>query len=264
MRPETTFIQLWYACGAFKKWGYALENKGGPMFRNTSYAVASSESIIPQYSLAFNLPENRVLPLGVPRTDRFFRADYCEVSRNVLEKEFPSARGKKVILFAPTFRGDKLHSAEYKIELDLDLMYTMLDGEYVLVCKMHPAVSTPHIADKYRDFVHVCASETDINELMGAADILVTDYSSIIFEYSLINRPMLFYAPDYKEYATGRGFFYDYEEFIPGEMVMNTQQLVAAIKNQGYDMDRIQAFRQKFMSACDGQASKRIVKELFE
>jgi CDP-glycerol glycerophosphotransferase (TagB/SpsB family) len=104
-----------------------------------------------------------------------------------------------------------------------------------------------------------------IDELMCASDVCVTDYSSLIFEYALLNRPMLFYAYDLDDYNDWRGFYYDYDELTPGPVCRSMEALIRNLEqiDETYDFERLAAFRKKFMSACDGHATERIMEYVF-
>ena len=98
---------------------------------------------------------------------------------------------------------------------------------------------------------------------MCSADCCITDYSSLIFEYALLGRPMYFYAYDYKEYVTERGFYYGYDEFVPGDIYYNEEELVKGIlRTDDKAVSRIDAFRERYMSACDGDSTRRIIDRL--
>ena len=99
-----------------------------------------------------------------------------------------------------------------------------------------------------------------IEDALCGADMVISDYSSLIFEYSLFERPMIFYAYDLEEYDAVRSFYYPYEEFVPGDIVKDTEGIIAAVKKAEEDAGagRIKAFREKFMSACDGNSTERI------
>ena len=102
------------------------------------------------------------------------------------------------------------------------------------------------------------ASELPVEVTLGAADLLIADYSSLIFEYALLDRPMLFYAYDLKEYDRDRSFYYEYRSFVPGKIVITNNEIINAIKCSDFEAEKIPAFRQKFMSACDGKSVQRI------
>ena len=114
--------------------------------------------------------------------------------------------------------------------------------------------------EKYGDFVFDGSTTVKIETALCAADILIADYSSLIFEYSLLNKPMLFYAYDLEEYEHDRSFYFDYKSFVPGKIVINNDEIILAIQKNDFRKDRIPAFREKFMGAYDGRSTARIAK----
>ena len=112
--------------------------------------------------------------------------------------------------------------------------------------------------EKYGDFVFDGSKSLKIETALCAADILIADYSSLIFEYSLLNKPMLFYAFDLEQYEHDRSFYFDYKSFVPGKIVVNNDEIIQAVRNGDFRSDRIPSFREKFMGACDGESVKRI------
>ena len=108
--------------------------------------------------------------------------------------------------------------------------------------------------------------ELEIDELLCTCDICISDYSSLIFEYSLFEKPMIFFAYDLKDYDDWRGFYYDYEELTPGPVVQTTEEVIECIKNTevNFDPEEIREFRNKFMSACDGHATERLIELITE
>lgn len=270
IRKNADLIQLWHGAGAFKKFGYSrLGQPGGPKIhskdhRNYTKAVVSSKNIIPQYAEGFDIPEENILPLGIPRTDIFFDEAYKAAKREELYEKYPYLKGKKVIMFAPTFRGRGRKEAHYPIEnLDFEKLYQNLKDEYVFLFKLHfivlNKVTIPH---NYADFFYDFTDYREVNDLLLITDILITDYSSICFEYSLLNKPMLFFAPDVEDYISKRGFYYEYQSFIPGNLVKTTDALVNRIINQDLAEEKVKPFRDYFFDYQDGKASKRVVEHL--
>src|SRR5699024_2135915 len=128
----------------------------------------------------------------------------------------PLIHQKNVILYAPTFRDDLLHSAD--IAVDIDQLYRELRDEYVLLLRLHPAVRGTFV-NQYPDFVLDVSGYPDIHSLLIVTDLLITDYSSIPFEFSILGKPMIFFAYDLEYYAATRGFWEDYESLVPGPIV---------------------------------------------
>ena len=273
LRPETKIVQLWHACGAFKKFGMSTADKifGGsrrekerhPFYENLSLVTVSSAEVCWAYREAMVLDQTPdvVQPLGVSRTDVFFDATFLAEARAIVETAVPAISNRKVILYAPTFRGRVLQ-AESPDEMDLYEMMQQLGDDYVILMKHHPFVKErPVIDERCRQFAFDVTDEMEIEELLCTADICISDYSSLIFEYSLFQKPMIFFAYDLDEYFDHRGFYYDYDEMTPGPIVKDPHELIRAIREIDADFDpaEVIAFREKYMSACDGKATARII-----
>lgn len=135
--------------------------------------------------------------------------------------------------------------------------------------KHHPNVSASRIPKIPEDLEGCFAVDVTkllpVEDLMCAADVCITDYSSLIFEYSLLDKPLVFYAFDLEEYGGWRGFYYDFSELTPGPVCTNMEALCACLAQAGdaYDREKLRAFRQKFMSSCDGRSTSRIEQMVF-
>lgn len=272
LRGETKLIQIWHACGAFKKFGFstALLKFGDsekrmlkyPYYKNISYITVSSPEVVWAYEQAMNSSHfgSKVVPVGVSRTDLFFEDDFVSNAKECIYKAFPNARDKKIILYAPTFRG-RVRNAR-TVMVDIERFYHELGDEYVLIVKHHPYVKKPPLIDEaYAEFAADLSKICDIEDLLCAADICISDYSSLVFEYSLFERPMIFFAYDIEEYNDWRGFYYDYDELAPGPVFTNDEDIIEFIKNidERFDKQRVADFREKFMSSCDGNSTRRII-----
>ncbi len=271
-RKGTRVIQLWHACGAFKKWGYSTLDAdwGGerrmweifPRYNTLTDVFVSSEYVIPCYAEAFNCKEEIIKPLGVPRTDVFFDKDFVSSGREKLIETLPGIGNRKIVLYAPTFRGDSPASAHNDDVFDFKKFKEALSDEYALVLKYHPFTDgkdtfTEEMQKLYGDCIFLCPKEIGIDTAMCAADVLVSDYSSLVFEYSLLQRPMIFFAYDLEEYDNNRSYYYEYRDFVPGPIASTDDEVLDYIRN-GTDMSKISAFRERFMSGCDGNSTKRI------
>ena len=271
LRKETTAINLWHACGAFKKFGRSTaslmfgDNAATldkyPNYGNLSYVTVSSPEVVWAYEEAMNLPEGIVVPAGISRTDLFYDKEFVNSQKEKLYEVMPLARDKKVILYAPTFRGH-VATAESPDEIDFARFSRELSEEYVLVCKHHPFVKEPPvIPEELSSFAMDVTPYLSIEDLLCCADICISDYSSLVFEYSLFEKPMIFYAYDYDDYCDWRGFYYDYSDFTPGPVVKTEDELLKAIRDveNNFDRQRVIAFKEKFMGSCDGHATERII-----
>lgn len=271
LRKETVAINLWHACGAFKKFGRSTaELKFGssaatldkyPNYGNLTHVTVSSPEVIWAYEEAMHLPKGIVKATGVSRTDQFYDKEFVESRRQKLYEIMPEAKGKKVILYAPTFRGH-VATASSPDRIDFERFCRELDNEYVIVCKHHPFVKNPPIIpEELQHFARDLTKYLSIEALLCCADICISDYSSLVFEYSLFEKPMIFYAYDYDNYCDWRGFYYDYSEFTPGPVVQTEDELLNSIKNidTQFDKQKVIDFKEKFMGSCDGHATERII-----
>lgn len=266
---DTEIIQLWHACGAFKKFGFSAIGQGESntfnfekrAHQHYTNVITSAKEINKYYAEAFNIPENKVLNLGVPRTDSMLNADYREYIRLKLEKDYPEIKGKKVITYAPTFRGNPKERKNFNCELDYTHLINELGDSYVLILKLHPVVNeeSVQIPEQYRDKILNLTSYKDINDLLIVTDILITDYSSVIFEYSLLERPTILFAYDLEDYIDERNFYYDYQELVPGPIAKTNEELIQLIKNNRFDFNKIRNFKNKFFDYTDGESTKRVV-----
>lgn len=275
-RKGVEVVQLWHGCGAMKVMGYAAKGKSWinneaelekyPVHRNYTLVSVSSEAVIPCYESAFKTNTGVVKALGVPRTDIYFNQEVLEMTRKKVFELFPQIQGRKILLFAPTFRGHSLNEAHYDIELDIDLLREKLGHEYVLMTKYHPLMKTGSYHEENSDFMLDVTKLLSPEEALSVADILVGDYSSIMFEYLLLRKPMISFIPDIEEYIGDRGFFFPYEETMPGPYVKTQSELIDAILNveSWYNKKHNEVYLKKFMSACDGHSTERIFTEVFK
>ena len=270
IRKGSDLVQVWHAVGAFKTFGYSrLGKPGGPSanslsHRNYTKAIVSSHHVARHYAEGFGLREDQVIATGIPRTDMFFDQDYIAAAKERIYEEYPIFKTKKVIMFAPTFRGNGAKSAHYDFsQLDLDALYEAFHEDYVFVLKMHPFVRRRlEIPEVYADFFLDLTDHREINELLFVSDILITDYSSTCFEFSLLDRPMLFFAYDLEDYISKRDFYYDFEEFVPGPIVRTSEELIERIKNEDFEMQNVKAFAEYFFEHQDGKSSERFVDQI--
>ncbi len=273
LRNETQLVQLWHGCGAFKKFGYSVtDGKFGasqraktryPVHTNYTLATVSSQEVIPHFEEAMNLKDKGIVSAtGVSRTDIFFDDDFIEASRSRLLGLLPDAKDKKIILYAPTFRGN-VENALAPDALDVNKMAEKLSEDYILIIKQHPLVKNKPVV--HEGFVYDFSDKMSVDEILCVSDICISDYSSLIFEYSLFGRPMIFFAYDLEDYFDSRGFYYDYGELTPGPVFKDTDKLTEYILKleEGFDKNAVTAFRDKFMSACDGKATERIIDRVF-
>lgn len=277
LRPETKLIQLWHGLGIYKKVGYSTLESGRfgiseeereeyPQFRNYTYVTIPSEEQAWVFEDAMRIPVDSGVyaPIGVARTDVFFQEWRREKALEKLNEALPATRGKKIILYAPTYRG-RVSKATGPDQMDIALMAEKLGDEYVLLVKHHGfAKNVKPIPDPYRDtfaFDMLEHAILSIDMLLYVSDICITDYSSIGFEYAILERPLIFFAYDLEDYIDNRGMYYDYDEVTPGPICKTTEEIVDYVQNLDtrFDREEIRAFREKFVGACDGHSAERTI-----
>lgn len=271
-RKGTKIIQVWHACGAFKKFGYDVLGKGYgaseayindiKIHSNYDVVTVSSKEVAKHYATAFNMDESKIYNTGIPRTDVFFDEFEIKKAKERVYSEFPELKGKKIVLFAPTFRGKGQTDVGFEMTIDLNKISSDLDDNIIFALKMHPFVKTRfnNIGSNIKDL----SDYEDINDLLMVCDVLVTDYSSVVFECSLMEKPMVFYAPDKEEYVAERDFYYGYDDFVPGPVVTTTEDVAMFVNQKDFDLKPVKDFKKRFFDYCDGGSTKRFVDSFIE
>lgn len=285
-KRETKVVQLWHGCGAFKKFGYDAKDDipagyHGDVYRNYDLVTVSGDGCVEHFVSAMGIQKELpvVQPLGVSHTDRLFDEDYLEACRDKFRYAYPDAAGKTVLLWAPTFRGNAAQ-AELVGQDYIDALqgFPELSDQIYVIKSLHP-----HLQDGFQEDSgekqNAVSMTTD--ELLVCADILITDYSSVFFEYLLFDRPIIFFAPDYRAYGKDRGFYQEYDA-LPGYVVKGSghdvkrkemnifmqEELRSAVKMalQG-DTEDMRHMRERYktlyMNACDGKATERLIGIVF-
>ncbi len=270
-RPGTIRVQTWHAAGAFKKIGYSVLDKGFgadedlvrrvPIHSNYDVCLMPSGKATVHYIEAYRQPLERfVTELGYPRTDLFFDEAHKAQAIAAIRSRYAIPADRKVLLYAPTFRGDTVHSARYDDSLDIAVMHAALADEWVLLMRLHPFVRTElTLTEATSGFAIDVSDWSDMNELMFVADLMVTDYSSAIFEFALLQRPMAFLAPDSDAYEHERGFYFDFRSGVPGPVFETTAELAAYVKAGSFDVERASAFARESFEVADGHSTERFV-----
>lgn len=192
---------------------------------------------------------------GMPRLDELSNPDFLALNKIKLIGDHPEIFGKKVVLYAPTFRGD-IYKGIRSTKIDLVRLADLLGDGYLIVCKWHPLVCD---AIKVNDPRVIDLSHYDIHQLFAVSDILVSDFSSVIFDYSLLERKILYYVPDLDEYQKERGCFVDYIKMTEGCLAQNEEELAELIKDDDLVINDL---KNKYLEVGDGHSLERIIKKI--
>ncbi len=261
-------VQLWHGTGTIKKFGQdvnvgSLKKLEYRANQRITHLIVNSETVKKEYASAFGIPGERIYVLGLPRTDLFLQEDYLEQRRQEFWCRYPKLRNKKCILYAPTFRDDEVEHP--RIHLDLAKMSEELSDEEVLLIRLHPHVAgrlCDELAENEGEKIVNVSGYEGVTTLLAVAEVLITDYSSIIFEYCLRNRPMIFYAYDLDRFETeGRSFYRPYREFVPGPVAMDQEALTEAIRHS--EGERSIKFVQENFPYLDGKSTERLLELIF-
>ncbi|WP_413378325.1 CDP-glycerol glycerophosphotransferase family protein [Alkalihalobacillus sp. 1P02AB] len=281
-REETVYLQTWHGT-PLKKLAADMKEVRMPgtttekykrNFYNEAqkwdYLVSPNDYSTEIFRRAFKF-DKEILDVGYPRNDILYKKNNEEDIQQ-LKNKIGLPANKKVILYAPTWRDDEFYGkGKYKFNLKLNLreMKQRLSDEYVLILRMHYLIADSINIEGAEDFVYNLSSYDDIAELYLVSDVLVTDYSSVFFDYANLRRPILFFTYDIEKYRDNlRGFYFDFEEIAPGPFLKESHELISAFENlDSYEeeyQEKFESFYDKFCSLENGTASEQIIDRVFK
>lgn len=263
-KDDTVVVQLWHAPGASKKFGASVDKESVEILKkiseNTDYLIISSKNIEGYYSEAFQIPKDKIKALGLPRADYYFENHDIDGLKSRFFERYGISTNKKIILYAPTFRDEEKYNNVFDY-LDLEKFNESLGDEYILALRLHPKIKDFYKVDISAKGQYIdCSDYPSEQELMLISDILITDYSSIMIEFAMLNKPVVFFTYDFDSYmANERGFYFDFKSTVPGPVVEDSNQLINTIKNKDFNEDRLSKFVKTQFDEIDGKSSERVV-----
>ncbi len=255
-RKDTKVIQLWHSGGLLKKAGYDTADTvpsfyKGNVYKNYDLFTVSAPCCVDIIKTSMRQPDGVVKATGISRTDVYYDKDFNAACREEFYRQYPNAAGKKVVLWLPTFRGN---AAEPYLcgEEELDKAFEQMPDLF-LIKKYHP-----HYESKHPEKVS-CAIPS--HRLTAVADLLITDYSSAVFDYLIYRKPFLLFAPDRREYEKNHGLYLPYDSY-PASVAENSEQLISAVRYELNERDpaELESCFDFHMKMCDGNATERILK----
>lgn len=278
-REGNVFLETWHGT-PLKKLVFDQEEVMGasPLYkaqfykqsRVWDYLVSANHFSSNVFRSAF-LYDKEMLEYGYPRND-ILKSDHRDEIATRIRKKLNIPEGKKTILYAPTWRDDEYYGrGEYKFTLNLDLprLKKEFADEYVVLLRTHYFIADALDISEVQDFAINVSKYDDISELYLVSDLLITDYSSVFFDYANLKRPILFYTYDIEKYRDMiRGFYLDIDTELPGPLLYTNDEVVEAIKNieqfsADYN-DRYEEFFERFCSLEEGHASEKVAKRVFD
>jgi teichoic acid glycerol-phosphate primase len=272
-KKNVTCVQLWHSAGAIKKFGLldpSINNRTEKskdrfkeVYKRFHLVVVGSEKMAKIFKASFDIiDDERILRTGIPRTDFFFDKVSMQETITKLKEQYPVINNKKVILYAPTFRDGQLNSTD--ISLNINKMYEELKDEYVLFLRLHPALKKNVTLNRFNDFIYDVSKYEEINHLLLVADLLISDYSSIPFEFSLLEKPMIFHAYDLEPYSFSRGFWEDYKNNVPGPVTKSTEEIIEVIKANDFNYEKIKNYAMLWNQYSNGNSSRNTIMEIYQ
>ncbi len=230
------------------------------------YLVSPNRYSTNIFKTAFWMDEERTWEIGYPRNDILVNRSNDQEYINQIKKDLNLHEDKKVIMYAPTWRDDEfVKKGQYLFDLKINLenLQKELGENYVILLRMHYLIANALDLNGYEDFAIDVSNYSDISELYLISDALITDYSSVMFDFGILKRPQYFFAYDIEKYDKGlRGFYMDYMNDLPGEIITDEFKLAEELKNidehKKKYKDKIEKFYEKFCSLEKGQSSKFI------
>lgn len=271
--PETIYIMTWHGT-PLKKLALDMDdvlmagNKGIESYkanfwknsRRWDYLIAQNQFSSEIFEHCFDFHKD-MLNIGYPRNDTLVNNNNKEFI-NAIKEQYGIPLDKKVVLYAPTWRDDQsMGRGKYIFNphINFDTLKRELGDEYVFIVKYHYLIANKISYTRFDGTI--VNIKADIQDLYLISDYLMTDYSSVMFDYSVLDRPMLFYTYDLDDYVNNRGFYFDFKEEAPGPFLYNTEDLVEYLKNPRDEeyREKLEAWRKKYNSWDDGKASSKVV-----
>ena len=279
-REDTVLLETWHGT-PLKRLAFDLNDVVGGVSNykdkfyrqkeNWDYLLSDNPFSTEKFQSCFMYPKEKILEYGYPANDPLYAPDREERARKIKEKLGIPA-DKKVIMYAPTWRDDNYYEiGQFKFDLDLDVnrLEKEFGDEYVLLLRLHYLVVEALDMSKYGEFAVNGSAYDDVTDLYLITDILITDYSSVFFDFANLKRPVLYYTYDLERYRDVlHGFYLSMEDDLPGPMLLTNDEVVDAIKNidqiQEKYKDRYEEFYNRFCCIDDGHATERVVNKIFK
>ncbi|MGL5963822.1 MAG: CDP-glycerol glycerophosphotransferase family protein [Fusobacteriaceae bacterium] len=270
-RKETIYLQTWHGT-PLKKIAQDIEGEQYEVSRKSwelesgywDYFISPSSMLNKLFSNAFKISEEIMINAMYPRNEFFVGVGREKIKKKIIEKLNIDPQ-KKIILYAPTFRLGETEN--YNIEFQCEDLKKQFQSEYNFLVRVHPNVKKINPGIFQNGYVIDATEYDDIQELYILADILITDYSSVFFDFAILKKPMIFYPYDFEKYRDDdRGFYFPYEETVPGPVCRTEDSVIEEIKNVKKNpekfLDHLDQFNKKFNDTEFEGSSDKILKKI--
>ena len=260
-KDNTIYLNTWHGAGT-KKIGNAVSKRKDYDFSNVNYLLVQSNFEKNIFINDFGAIEENILLSGFPRSDELFKTEKKQI--DIYKRKLKIPKDKKIILYAPTWRESKNNGSSYDLNIPLDIKkwQEKLTDEYVILFRTH-TFTTNILNLKFNDLIIDVSDYPNVNHLLLISDILITDYSTIVFDYSILEKPFLCFGYDYKEYKNERGLYIDLEKEYPNGVQKTEDEILELILNMNYEKEceKTREFKSKYIEA-GGNATELAIKSL--
>lgn len=281
-KPDQIYLQTWHGTPlkrlahdivqvegqTFYRAGLTRDEMAATYDRDVAkynYMIAPNPFSYEVFQSAFRINKERLIQTGYPRNDYLVQVTPNEI--DAIKERFGLPKDKKVLLYAPTWRDNSYNVRGYLFELKANFKRwkEMLSKEYVILFKPHYLIiNTFKMSEELEDFVYLVDADADINDCYVASDVLVTDYSSVFFDYANLQRPIYFYMFDLEEYADElRGFYFDIHKDLPGDIFVDEEELLTEIVKGSFNQAKLESFSKEFNIWQDGRSSQKVIDIVF-
>jgi len=261
-KKKTVYLNTWHG-SPIKTIGNAAMGRKDYDFSNIDFFCSAGQYEKDIYIRDFQLRPESIINTGLPRNDELYHVTENEVEK--LRADFGIPKNKKVILYAPTWRDSLDQGKTYSIKppINTELWEEKLGQDYILLFRTHP-YTNKLLGVQFNDFIKDCTNYPRINDLLKVSDILISDYSATIFDYSILEKPMICFGYDYDSYAKERGLYLDLEKILPGGVMKTENEVINRILDCNWDeeCEMTRNFKQKYLE-YGGDATRICVDTLF-
>lgn len=260
-------IQMWHSVGTMKKFGYSILDKEEgssskiahlmKMHANYDYILVAGDGYRDHLSQGFNYPHNKIITLPLPRVELLKSVSYGKDVQSKVYKTYPELKEKKNIVYVPTFRKTNDESFVHA----LSTLCNNIDySKYNLIVKPHPLTDLSYFANENA----IIDKKFSSFDMLFISDVVISDYSCIMYEAAVLNKPIYLYTYDYEEYMKTRDIYMDYKQEVPGPICETAYDLISSIDKCNYDYDKLNTFLNKYVFMGSNHETEDIVNFIFK
>jgi len=263
-KKSCRYLNTWHGT-PYKYIGNDVGNRKDYDFSNVDFWCYASQYEKEIFMRAFNVNESSLIPTGMPRNDELYRTSDEEMLS--IKNRIGLPLDKRIILYAPTWRESTDHGATYSIKPPINTKFweEQLKDDFIVLFRTH-GYTNKLLGVEFNDVIRDYSSYPSINDLLKVSDILISDYSATMTDFSILERPIVCFAYDYEQYKNERGLYIDFEKDMPSGVLRTEQDVLSHIKNMNYEMEckKTKEMIKNKISYYGGHATESCLEKLFE